>query len=261
MQKKMAIIQLCIFVSSFWVLSTMCLAAKSDDSLGDEGGEGALTISLTSFNITETNLEMSWRIKNNTHHNVWICHSITPNPERSDLEHFLDSDARTLVLRKRFDLPMQEDRLKRFPPLTSRYNALRPGQEKKEYLFLPLPVRHRRISAGESGVAEEAERLILEIGYYDEDLPELILHIIEVNELLHCDTRSYIPDPNELRSVDRFFRGAEIARIMNDSVAYLDEIVNSDGDSMVFPYSGQLNSEKTLRITVEGVSIPYKAKL
>jgi len=99
-----------------------------------------------------------------------------------------------------------------------RYIRLLPGQEYAESLSRALPVRPTLVYIPEQANAESAKRLALEIGFYDEDLPELILNIVEMAEKLSCDTSLYSPasppmnpNDNSMELSRRFFGGVFIA--------------------------------------------------
>jgi len=244
---------LCVLLASY-------TQVESDDDLDSEE-ETAMTIVLTKFEVTDANLDLSWKIKNNTDHDVWICASLSPEYP-AVYEYFLDKDAETLMLRRRFDLPMRKELTFSYPPLRSRYVRLRSGQEKAESISIAVPVRPYRISAGESANAEYAGRLSLEIGFYDEDLPGLILHIVEIAEKLNYDPNVGFPDSNDLEICDRFFGGWNIAQSFKHFLGLSESVTSaaSGGDELKIPYMGQvLNGEQILRITVDGVSIPYKS--
>ncbi len=214
-----------------------------------------VTMALTSVGIDDQSLQLSWRIRNDTDHDVWICHSMT-GAEGQFHERFLDADNQTFVLRRRFDLAMQPEALRRYPPLQSRYVCLGPGQEKAESLSLDLPAFRYRLSEGECGTAERATRLALEIGFYDEDLPGLILQIVEFAEKIHCDLDVGAGDLTDI--AERFFGGWSIAMGFKHLLGFSGSVLSDDG-KVTIPYMGPvLNGEKVLRIEVNGVDIPYR---
>ena len=249
-----------IMASTLCVLLAMSPEAESDEDPGDEE-ETAVTISLTKLDVNDTNLKLSWKIKNDTDHDVWVCDRYS-----MDFEQFMDKDAKTLVLRRRYNLS-NEGVLWEFPFPRFRYSRLRPDQEKVESLSLTVPVRPWTLFSSSRGNAESAKRLAIEIGFYDEDLPELILNIVEMAEKLSCDTSLYSPasppmdsNDNSMEFSRRFFGGVFIARFFNsENFTYFRNSVTSGGDEIITPYLWQtLNGEQILRIKVDGVSIPYK---
>jgi hypothetical protein len=212
----------------------------------------SVTIELTHLDVNDTNLKLGFKIINNTDHDVWICDGLHPG----DLtERFLDPDAKTLVIRRRFNLPMKGTPISRF--FQSSYIRLRSGHEKVDSLFLDVPVDLRRFFGQSVGNAENAIRLVLEIGFYNEDLPGMILQIIDVAEKINCDLSVGSYGIQEIS--DRFFEGWTVAKIFKYDVDFR-ESVTSGGDEVRIPYMGQvLHGEQVLRLEVDNVSIPYKS--
>ena len=254
-----------ILVLIMFVLLARCPQAKCGQDNGDSTDPndlGMVSIVLTKMDVNDTTLELSWKIKNNTDHDVWVCDKYP-----MDFELFMEKDAKTLVLRRRYNLS-KEGVLWEFPFPRFQYSRLRPDQEKVESFSLTVPITPWTLFNSSRGNAESANRLAIEIGFYNEDLPELILNIVETAEKLNCDTSLYSPvfppvDPND-NSTElsrRFFGGVFIARFFNlESFTYFRDSVKSGGDEIITPYLWQtLNGERTLRITVDGVSIPYKS--
>lgn len=232
---------------------TMCPQVECGQNGKEEAG---VTIELTKLDVNDTTLELSYKIRNNTDHDVWVCSSSPQYP--SVYEYFLDKDGKTLVLRRQSELPMREELTMKYPPLKSRYVRLPPGQEKAESISLTVPIRPYRISEGESGNAEYAGRLALEIGFYDEDLPGLILQIVELAEKLNCDLDVGLQDFREIR--ERFFGGRMIAQAFKHLLGFSESVTSaaSGGDELNIHYMGPvLNGEKVLRLEVNGVHIPY----
>jgi len=214
---------------------------------------------LIMLDVNDTTLELSWKIKNNTDHDVWVCGN------SMDFEQFMDKDATTLVLRRRNNLS-NEGELWEFPFPRFQYSRLRPDQEKVESLSLTVPVTPWTLFSSSPGNAESAKRLTIEIGFYDENLPELILNIVEMAKKLSCDTSLHSPaspsyDLNDMELSRRFFPGVFIARFFNlEAFTFFRDSVTSGGDEIIAPYLFQtLNGEQILRIEVDGVSIPYKS--
>ncbi|MBN1362386.1 MAG: hypothetical protein JW993_17455 [Sedimentisphaerales bacterium] len=217
-------------------------------------------IALTKFDVTDTSLELSWRIRNDTDHDVWICDRLVAGLP-SEVESIAGEDGKTLLLRRRFDLPQQEITWEH--ARQAYYVRLRPDREKVESCSLPVPVPQYPVFGPLYAHGAYADRLTLEIGYYDEDLPGLILKMVDLAEQLGCDTSLQSPlygsaDPTGF--LQRFFAGLMIARGFHlDSWAYFRNSVMSGGDEVILPYMWQaLNGERVLRVTIDPVTIPYK---
>jgi len=237
-------------------------APNAEEPANDEVEDTPITLALTKLDVNDTNLELSWKIRNNTDHDVWLCASLSPEYP-SVYEYFLDKDAETLVLRRRSDTPIKIEWAMHYPPLRARYIRLCSGQEKAESVSLTVPVRPYRISEGISGNAEYAERLALEIGFYNEDLPGLILHIVEIAEKLNYDFNVGFPDFNDLEIIDRFFGGWSITQSFKHLLGFCESVTSAsvDGEFTIHYMGHVLNGEQSLRITVDGVSIPYKGNI
>jgi len=233
--------------------------AESADGLNTDE-DGTVKVALTSLAVNDQNLEIAWKIMNNSDHDVWICDGY--------IDKFMDVDNKTLVLRMRYNLS-KEGIIWEFPFPRFRYTRLRPGQEKDKSLSLPVPVEPSALFKTSLGNAEVAQRLIVEIGFYDEDLAQLIVDIAELAQKLGCDLSVSSPiaisvtDPDErtMQLRQRFFEGTFIARgFYMESFEYFRNSVTSGGDEIIAPYLSQtLNGERTLRIEVDNVSIPYKS--
>ena len=223
-----------------------------------------MKIVVTTLDVNDQTLEVGLKIINNTNHDVWVCNGY----DRDDgsiryFDRFMATDDKTLVLRRRYNLP-SAGIVERFPS-PFHYPRLRPGQEKVESHSFTLPVTSSspvfHTSAGGLHV-ESAQRLAIEIGFYDEDLRALILNVVEIAESLRCDDSA-------LRNVQlgksawlyyRFFGGFKIAGLFKTGdITYFRDSVTSDGDEILTPPMQQsLNGEQVLRIEVENRSIPFR---
>jgi hypothetical protein len=219
------------------VLFVRYIQADISDELYEER-EANVTTVLTKFDVNDTNLKIGIKIINNTDHDIWLCDKY--------VDTFMDTDNRTLVLRRRYNLS-NEGIIWEFPFPRFRYSRLHPNQEKVKSISLSFP----------------AKRLVVEIGYHDEDLRALILNIVEIAERLNCDGSAISPwEPNStLEIFHRFFGGVEIAGLFNsEGSTYFRDSVTAGDDEIITPYLKQaLNGEKVLRIEIDNVSIPYKS--
>jgi len=140
----------------------------------------AVTITTTKLEVTDRTLEWGYRITNNSDEDVWLCAEIgLPHYDR---EIYLAADGRTLMIRRRFDLPR---RLQSDLATYGSYIRLEAGQSQEESLLIALPI-YWRIGFERSEVKDGpvlADRLTLEIGFYSGDLPEKILQVCEKSEL------------------------------------------------------------------------------
>ena len=163
-------------------------------------------------------------------------------------------DNQTLKVRKRFNVP--PGAAWDVPP-EAKYVRLQPGQERNDSLSLTVPVPQYSVFYDEeSGIGEHAKRLVLEIGFYNEDLPGMIRGILEVAEKLKSAGLDLADENSDITL--SYFKGLWIDFFLGGSSRFNER--NKDTSEQVeFQYvSGNLDSESVLYITVDGVSIPYK---
>ena len=230
---------------------------KAEDANDLDGQqEPAVTIALTRLDVNDTNLELRYKIKNNTDHDVWVCDSIDTR-RTFNFEVFLAEDAETLVIRRRLDVPTSA--IWRVRPV-GEYILLRQGESRPESLALSLPIQptFAYASKGPTEVTEFIKCIVLEIGFYDEDLPAMIRSILQAAE-------NFIGTTSGVDSaiIKDYFRGL----LVKSSLGTLESFntVNKDpyGEgNILITYSYQaLTGEKVLSIKLDGVSIPYQGRV
>ncbi len=177
-----------------------------NDQTEDPNGE--------TLNIEEPTLELRWKIKNNSDHDVWICDSV--GFIEDEFEVYLGEDDQTLLIHRRLDVPSL---IIYYIWPEGWYTRLRAGEEQAKSLSINLPVHHHWMfmpRLEKQGVIY-AQRLIVEIGYHTKNLAQMILDFQESDE-----------DPNMFEKA---------------GISYLSPL--NEG-------------EHVLRITVDGVLIPYE---
>lgn len=238
-------ISLILAMILFFLVARYAQAESVDDPNNNE--EKDVTIELNKLVVNDTTLELHYKIKNNTDHDVWICNSVGS----AGIEAFLAEDAKTLLMRRRLNVPTSN--IWRRSP-AGRYILLRTGENWSESLSYDLPVNPRFLfsSQGETQVTQNARGLTLEIGFYDEDLPALIRSILK-----EADKFSGTSFDADFAIKKEYFRGLWVRGSLGSF-----NIDNKDPYSegkVVIPYNDQaLTGEKVLQIKVDGVSIPYE---
>ena len=223
-------------------------------------GENGVKIALTKLDVNELGLELHFKIKNHSEHNVWVLQDFvhselndTPQLEVFKFEVFMSKDAQTLVLRRRLDEPLLGTFYRGRRP-GGTYVLVQSGEDMSGSVSLDLPAESRRqfVSLGAPFLGR-ATRLALEIGYYDEDLPGLIRGILRGAE-------GYVGPFRERSEIKReYFRGLKV-RDRLGGLSVFDRLNPAPyDDGLVYVrYSHQaLTGEKVLRIDIDGVSIPY----
>lgn len=240
------------------ILAIWCAGnISSDAELAEEvdgpeySKESGVTIELTRLEVTESFLALSYKIRNGSSHDVWICSRVSS----TTFELFLTHDKQTLLIRRRLDVPTK--RIWHRPPSPGTYTRLRPGAEQTESLQIDLPAttHFEYIDLDVQEVAWTPRRLALEIGYYDTDLPALIGGIFAIADKFSLEGWSLYPEIRET-----YFRGLGVRGALAD---FYDINKDPDGTGCVhIGYSYQaLTGEKVLRMEVNGVAIPYKGRI
>ena len=220
------------------------------EDVTDQNDVNSVIIALTRLDVNDTNLELSYKIKNNTDHDVWICDSV--NTESTfNIDAYLAEDAKTLVIMKSIGFLSEFLSIDRYRG--SRYVRLRPTQEYSESLSLDLPVGPSVLYLDERANAEFASRLAIEIGFYNEDVLKLIRSIIEVAERFNY-TDVGVPD-FESDFMRCYFKGLLIARGFG-GLSHFDEVYTDVNELSIGP-AYDFFGEQVLRIEVDGVRIPY----
>jgi len=242
-----------MLVLTFCVFFPKCAQAESVDDPNNAEGE-IVTTELTKLDVNDTNLELSYKIKNNTDHDVWICDNVDVDTT-FDFEVYLSEDEQSLLIRRRFDVPTAW--IWAFG-VAGRYVLLRSGQERNESVSLAVPVVPRRVFASELSTSDHARRLVLEIGFYNEDLPGRIRDILKMAEKLNCARLDYSESSTPFFL--RYFEGIWIAHHLFGGLSQFEEYTYKEGSEEIeIPYTRQkFNGEQVLRIEVDGVHIPYE---
>ncbi len=231
------------------LFATLTKAASSSASHA-YSWEAAVTGVLTHLNVTDKAIEVSYQISNGTQQDIWVCSLLDINNYRV-FERYLAEDDQTLMVRRRFSLPMK--RMANQP--IGCYSRLRSGQSRTESLSLSLPVSYSPEFAGLRRLPDDihATRLVIEIGYYAGDLPGKIFNILEQTE--NSDTVPFVrPIGRSGRTVRERLGGSLEFNAANERSRNRDEQV-------IIPWVDQtLEGEHAVKVTVDDLRIPYKWK-
>lgn len=245
----MLVLSLCVFFPRF-------TQAEGGEDPNNED-EKVVTIELTKLDVNDTTLELSYKIKNNTDHNVWICDNIHVYWPSLDFEVYLSKDDESLFIRRRLNVPTAWT-WGQCP--YGRYILLRSSQERIESISLDVPVQRRYLFASGAADSGRARRIILEIGFYNEDLPGMILDILKIEEKLNSARLDYSEYTTDL--FIRYFEGIWISHQLFRGLAGFEKYTYKEGnEEILIPYTWQkFSGEQFLRIEVDGVNIPYEKK-
>jgi len=168
-----------IVVLLFFIpMANLTQAEPLDDSRAGNK-TGTPIIILTGIEVGEKTLVLKYKIKNGSDHDIWIC----------DWEHFygglqfqvyLDQNNQTLFVHRRLDvLPEYEFRYHPY----GRYVRLHVGEERHESLSFSLPVNVRLLYPAQQELQGTtfARHLVLEIGFYNGDMPgmEILSNVVD----------------------------------------------------------------------------------
>lgn len=245
-----------IVALSFCILPAMLTLAESaaetqyTDNLDVTKLVPGITIALKGSDISDKTFELRYEIRNGSHKDVWIC----DEPDIDNPCHFeiyLAEDRQTLVLRRRLDVPMVG--IFREQP-RGRYIRLRAGQSRTESLLLSLPIRPNPVFTGirQKRGTVYVKRLTLDIGYYDEDLPAMVLNLLEGAE----DTSNEDRDPN-MALAGRWLGSMSHFNATNEYFNF-----GNRDEQVVVGWSDQtFEGEHFLQLTLGGLRIPYSSEL
>jgi hypothetical protein len=170
------------------VIATLSLMAWLGSDAQSEGfaadianGANRVTMTIVEVKVREKALEVHFQIINGLKEDIWVCDAMdSVQWGAPDFEAVPSEDGRTFIMRKRTGLPWD---VMRDPPL-ARYVRLKAGKSLSGSLVIPLPAQSQTVvsSTRVPSGGGHIQRIMLEIGYYQEDLPAMILDAPETRE-------------------------------------------------------------------------------
>jgi hypothetical protein len=235
------------------------LSGVSQGAVDPNKAMGRAMIVLTKFEITDGEIQLEYQVKNESDHEIWICESAYETGEQYKVfEAFMDHQSHTLIIRKRLDVPMLSC-IEWFLPPHGRYVRLRPGESRSECISHVLPFYAHTVYhvIGQEQGIEYAKRLLIEIGFYDEDLPAKIRAILtEADRFTGTFSRNWYPFDE---MVNEYFAGLAVRTHMG-GVEWFNQLNEGsiEKGKLVIPYTYQaLKGERILRISIDGLLIAY----
>jgi hypothetical protein len=201
-------------------------------------------INVADRQLTDDRLLVRYQIQNRSEREIWICQDV--DVLGLDSETYLSEDAKTLVVRRRLDVPM---RVFRNPPL-GRYVRLRAGESRDESLVLSLPVRYRGVLGGDLVRADlvYVENLSIELGYFTGNLPKMVYALLD-----KAENSNGVSADAPLARVREYLGGLPMFYEQRES-----EYVRHRDTEFLMYYSFQsLTGEHVLRAEVRDMRIPY----
>ena len=230
-----------------------CSAWAQEGDTSDPESETGVRIALTKLDVNDVMLKLQYRIENNSDRSIWVLRSIDLFTRSVLHDVFLSKDAKTLLVRRRLYMPYSRAGSSGIP--RGNYVLLKPSEDLSETVSVKLPGKNLSLFGipGERFVGQ-ATRLRIEIGYYDEDLPELVRSILR-GAAGYGDA----PFTEEFEIEKEYFRGLLVQNWVGklSNFDFANPAPYDDG-IVIVRYSRQaLTGEKVLTIEVDGLSIPY----
>jgi hypothetical protein len=229
------------------VALSLCLLPTIQTHAKPEDDPAAPTIAVTKLDINDKKLRLTYEIRNTSKEEIWVLAGFGHADGSAEL--FMDRDDRTLLVRRRLDVPFSGGD----GTVYGCYVRMRPGEIRTESVTTAVPIYpeygfafgQKRQSHG----LEYAVYLAVEIGYYTSELPETIRHTLE-----EADKIGMKPRNDDDRTRFFYFRGALYFNA-------LSEVLRQRNEEILLPYTHQwFKGEKVLRTVVEDVRIPYEEK-
>jgi hypothetical protein len=244
---------------------TLFLCVSSTDSATVGAGRqtnqqpvGNTMIALTAFDVNDKTLELHYKVVNRSNHDVWVCSSIYwPNKTLPvDYAVYMDEDARTLVIRRQIEVPGGADRVPK--DYRGRYVLLHAGEEWVASFSLSIPVVRYAMLGVPGPDVDFATRVVLKIGFYNEDLPGKIRSLLDLaTRLGYSSAQSSAFSTADWVLYERYFPGFSIARTFGGLPGF-SQLWTEGSPQIDVPYTEAvpLGDESTLQVAVDGVVIP-----
>ena len=232
------------------VLLAPQIQAQTDADSSANKDTGELKIVVTSLEVNDKALKLSYDIKNDSGDDAWIRVDkieVVLSPRRSAFDMHIDvsiaEDGHTLIIGKRI-LPRPINSTAY--ALEGKYVRLRSGERQNESIFITMPfskysIEKEHMTQQERGL-KHATRLAIELGYYTGNLPERVFKKLKPSE-------NASPESSILPSTFNSWQERVISR--DEEVWIAQEITG---------YPGFNETEQVLRKVVDNLRIPYKEK-
>jgi len=201
-----------LIVLVFLVLPARQTQAHIDANSNANNDTSELKIVVTSLEVGDKALKLSYDIKNNSERDAWFL------AERGFISRglgfgmgvgaFIAEDGETLTLRKRIGTEWD---YMTYEPVYARYIRVRPGESQSESFFATMPFHlvysTDRVSKQEQGL-KYATHLVIELGYYTVDLRETthITNLTNKDEEVSLPCLSMFRVPEFKRASEQFLK-------------------------------------------------------
>ncbi|MCF7973369.1 MAG: hypothetical protein K9N55_06110 [Phycisphaerae bacterium] len=221
-------------------------------------------IVLKKFEITETTIDVVYEIRNETDHEIWICDGLMEGQySDSYYEVSRDAAAQRLVVKKHINIPVIGLVDWYFPPFGV-YQRLPAGEKHLSSFSRSLPL-HRYSSSwtgSETPEIVDLTGMVIYVHYYNGDLPGLIRSLLtDADRFIGKLPSDWHDSPDTERILEyfpglvlKYYFGSEGLELFNEN--YSEDIRNGKLSMAYYKYEF-LKDEEVLKLTVDGVSIPF----
>ena len=229
------------------MLTTQIQMAHCAEDLSIVKKSGGPKTSVIKLDLSDKTLKLHYEIRNESEHDIWILVGFEKAGASAEL--FMDEDGRTLLLRRRFDVPFSGGGNMVF----GRYVLMRPGESQIESITRAVPVHPEYgFTLGkirQSRGLVHAKRVAIEIGYYNSDLPTIIRRTLEDVDRIGTKIKS----EDDVKRLG-YFKGSLPFNALHEVLRQRDE-------EILLPYTYQwFKGEQVIRKVIEDVHIPYEEK-
>jgi len=226
----------------------------------------AVTIALNQLDMNDSTFTLRYTIKNCSAHEIWVCggvgYAVGSYPNKPEV--YVASDRQTLVIRQHTEISSSLVAVSTPAAVlyAARFLRIEPEQEREESLLLEIPIQHRTLFTDFDRTTDgpgTAVRVALEIGYFEGDLPGTIGTVLDLVDKLRCAGLSYTDiGYGNMETFLLYFRGFNLQDAF-DAFSALDTSWKQGKGEILIPYQWPppIIGERRLRISVEGVQIPY----
>jgi hypothetical protein len=180
---------------SLWAIQSVRVDSQPPTGAGQAVSENhsSVTVTLAGVDVNDRSFQLRYHVRNDSRHDVWLCDSMST--DESDIEVCWSQERRAFIIRKRVDTPWA---VARNAPL-ARYVRLRTGTSLTEAAVVPIPVRPQPVVSTEVTPINGTSitRIILQIGYYEGDLPTMICEAMQSRNNENESQLLYFIESNE----------------------------------------------------------------
>ncbi len=232
-----------ILTSSLFILTLSVISVQANPESKDDGMSDDLKIVVTSLDINDKALNLTYEIINLSEEEVWIYtgghshYSITFGMAAGGTS--VSEDGLTLTIGSSFS-STENDKDILGPVGSSRYVRLGPGENQKESIFIKLPIHPLPLSDDITRQGQ-AEISTIQLSYYQGDLPKYFFRVIERGEKIQPIDSSVVVLPGFYSWVNECLTSREDELLIRENLKF------------------EKNAEfQILRTVVDNVQIPYE---